>query len=185
MSSEIILPGAPSSGSQPSRNTVRAGLREIEGGLEPVPRAEGQRLRRSGGERKALSERDPELRVALERKLDPVTRRDPMSALRWTCLSAARLAECLQAEGHAVSGRSVNRLLHALGYSLQANRKTLEGRQHADRDGQFRYIDERVREFQGAGQPVVSVEEEGESGTVSERGPGMAAGGAAGGSEPV
>lgn len=141
-----------------SRDTVRAGLREIEGGLEPVPRAEGQRLRRSGGGRKSLSERDPELRVALERKLDPVTRGDPMSALRWTCLSAARLAECLQAEGHVVSERSVNRLLHALGYSLQANRKTLEGRQHADRDEQFRYIDERVREFQGAGQPVVSVD---------------------------
>jgi len=138
---------------------VRAGLREIEGGLEPVQQAEGLRLRRSGGGRKSLSERDPELRVDLERKLDPVTRGDPMSALRWTCLSAARLAECLQAEGHAVSERSVNRLLHALGYSLQANRKTLEGqRQHADREGQFRYIDGRVREFQGAGQPVVSVD---------------------------
>ena len=141
-----------------SRDTVRAGLREIQGGLEPVQRAAGVRLRRSGGGRKSLSERDPELQAALERKLDPVTRGDPMSPLRWTCLSAARLAEALQAEGHAVSERSVNRLLHALGYSLQANRKTLEGRQHPDRDGQFRYIDERVREFQGAGQPVVSVD---------------------------
>ena len=141
-----------------SRDTVRAGLREIQGGLAPLPRAAGVRLRRGGGGRKSLSERDPELRAALERQLDPVTRGDPMSPLRWTCLSAARLAEALRAEGHAVSERSVNRLLHALGYSLQANRKTLEGRQHADRDGQFRYIDERVREFQAAGQPVVSVD---------------------------
>ncbi len=108
--------------------------------------------------RKALSKQNPQLRAALERKLDPVTRGDPVQALRWTCLSAAHLAEALQAEGHAVSERSVNRLLHALGYSLQANRKTLEGRQHPDRDGQFRYIAEQVREFQAAGQPVVSVD---------------------------
>ncbi len=137
-----------------SRDTVRAGLREIAGG----PPARTARQRHSGGGRKALSEQNPQLRAALERKLDPVTRGDPMQALRWTCLSAAHLAEALQAEGHAVSERSVNRLLHALGYSLQANRKTLEGRQHPDRDGQFRYIAEQVREFQAAGQPVVAVD---------------------------
>ncbi len=85
------------------------------------------------------------------------TRGDPMGALRRTCLSAARLAECLQAEGRAVSERSMNWLLHALGYSLQANCKTPEGRQNADRDGQFRYIDERARELPRAGQPVASV----------------------------
>ena len=81
-----------------------------------------------------------------------------MSPLRWTCLSAAKLAAALSAEGHAVSGRSVNRLLHRLGYSLQANRKKLEGRQHPDRDAQFQCIYRKVQEFQDKGQPVVSVD---------------------------
>ena len=81
-----------------------------------------------------------------------------MGPLRWTCSSAARLAQRLRAEGHPVSERTVNRLLHELGYSLQANRKTLEGRQHPDRDAQFRRIDRRVRAFQRLGQPVVSVD---------------------------
>ena len=94
----------------------------------------------------------------LERHLEPVTRGDPESPLRWTCNSAARLADQLTAEGHPVSERTVNRLLHALGYSLQANRKTLEGRQHPDRDAQFQRINRRVRAFQKLGQPVVSVD---------------------------
>ena len=81
-----------------------------------------------------------------------------MGPLRWTCRGAERLAEALRAEGHAVIGRSVNRLLHGLGYSLQSNRKMLEGRRHADRDARFRHIHDRVREFQSKGQPVVSVD---------------------------
>ncbi len=141
-----------------ARDTVRARRREVEVGVVAAVGQGGERRRRSGGGRKALEERDPELQGALERLLDPVTRGDPGSPLCWTCLSAARLAEALRAAGHRVSERSVNRLLHVLGYSLQANRKTLEGRQHPDRDAQFRYIDERVREFQAAGQPVVSVD---------------------------
>ena len=141
-----------------SRDTVRAGLRAVQAGAAAVSSAGGGRLRRPGGGRKGLAERDPELLRALENKLDPATRGDPMSPLRWTCLSAARLAEALRADGHAVSGRSVNRLLHALGYSLQANRKTLEGRQHPDRDAQFQYIYRQVQVFQNAGQPVISVD---------------------------
>ena len=81
-----------------------------------------------------------------------------MSLLRWTCKSAAKLAAELQAQGHAVSERSVNRLLHDLGYSLQANRKTFEGRAHPDRDAQFHYINRRAKAFQRQGQPVVSVD---------------------------
>ena len=80
-----------------------------------------------------------------------------MSPLRWTCLSAAKLAAALSAEGHPVSGRSVNCLLHRLGYSLQANRKKLEGRQHPDRDAQFQRIYRKVQEFQDKAQPAVSV----------------------------
>ena len=81
-----------------------------------------------------------------------------MSPLQWTCKSAAKLAAELQARGHAVSERSVNRLLHALDYSLQSNRKTLEGKGHPDRDAQFQYINRRAKAFQRQGQPVVSVD---------------------------
>ena len=138
-----------------SQATVRTGLRELAAGL---PAAEAGRVRRPGGGRKRLTASDPELAAALERKLDPVTRGDPMAPLRWTCSSAARLAEELRAEGHGVSERSVNRLLHGLGYSLQANRKTQEGKQHPDRDAQFGHISRRVQEFQQRGEPVVSVD---------------------------
>ena len=140
-----------------SRGTVRSGLRELDSG-EAQPMSPGARRRRPGGGRKALTVRDPGLADALERELDPVTRGDPTGPLRWTCSSAARLSQRLRSAGHPVSERTVNRLLHELGYSLQANRKTLEGRQHPDRDAQFRRIDRRVRAFQRLGQPVVSVD---------------------------
>ena len=140
-----------------SRGTVRAGLKELDS-AGALPAGAGARRRRPGGGRKALTETDPGLAGALERELEPVTRGDPMAPLRWTCSSAARLAERLGAAGHPVSERTVNRLLHELGYSLQANRKTLEGRRHPDRDAQFRRIDRRVRAFQRLGQPVVSVD---------------------------
>ena len=137
-----------------SQNTVRAGLRELAASLPPT----AGRVRRRGGGRKPLTASDPELAAALEHKLDAVTRGDPMAPLRWTCASAARLAEELRAEGHGVSARSVNRLLHGLGYSLQANRKTQEGKQHPERDAQFRHISRRVQEFQARGEPVVAVD---------------------------
>jgi transposase len=142
-----------------SRGTIRAGLRELD---TPVPPDGGQpptgRLRRPGGGRKLLVDHDPDLLRDLEALVDPVTRGDPMSPLRWTCKSAARLAEGLRSRGHPVSERTVNRLLHDLGYSLQANRKTIEGKGHPDRDAQFQYINRRVKAFQRQGQPVVSVD---------------------------
>src|SRR5512142_2553026 len=143
----------------PSRGTIRAGLRELD---TPVPPHGGRpptgRLRRPGGGRQLLVDHDPDSLRDLEALVDPVTRGDPMSPLRWTCKSAAKLAEGLRSRGHPVSERTVNRLLHALGYSLQGNRKTIEGKDHPDRDAQFQYINRRVKAFQRQGQPVVSVE---------------------------
>jgi hypothetical protein len=142
-----------------SRGTIRAGLRELD---TPAPADEGRpsagRLRRPGGGRKPLVDQDPDLLRDLEALVDPVTRGDPMSPLRWTCKSAAKLAEGLRSRGHAVSERTVNRLLHDLGSSLQANRKTIEGKDHPDRDAQFQYINRRAKAFQRQGQPVVSVD---------------------------
>jgi hypothetical protein len=142
-----------------SRGTIRAGLRELDA---PAPADERQpptgRLRRPGGGRKPLVDHDPDLLRDLEALVDPVTRGDPMSPLRWTCKSAAKLAEGLRSRGHTASERTVNRLLHGLGYSLQANRKTIEGKDHPDRDAQFQYINRRVKAFQRQGQPVVSVD---------------------------
>ena len=105
-----------------------------------------------------MVDQDPDLLRDLEALVDPVTRGDSMSPLRWTCKSAARLAEGLRSRGHAVSERTVNRLLHDLGYSFQANRKTIEGKDHPDRDAQFQSINRRVKAFQRQGQPVVSVD---------------------------
>lgn len=100
----------------------------------------------------------PRLVRDLERLVDPVTRGDPMSPLRWTCKSAAHLAAELQEAGYGVSERTVNRLLHELGYSRPSNRKTLEGGQQPDRDAQFHYLNRRVKAFQRQGQPVGSVD---------------------------
>ena len=139
-----------------SRATISAGLQELVAGPEDDDAA--GRLRGPGAGRKALAEHDAGLVAALERLVDPATRGDPTGPLRWTCSSAARLSRELQEAGHRASERSVNRLLHALGYSLQANRKTLEGKQHPDRDAQFKHINRRVRAFQRRRQPVVSVD---------------------------
>jgi transposase len=142
-----------------SRVTIRAGMKELDRPLAPTPRGEPrEQLRRPGGGRKALVERDPELLCALGSLVDPATCGDPMSPLRWTCKSAAQLANELRSQGHAVSERSVNRLLHVLGYSLQSNRKTLAGGDHPDRDDQFEHLNRRVKTFQRQKQPVVSVD---------------------------
>jgi len=142
-----------------SRATIRAGLQELaHPGSPAAPQAPMERVRRPGGGRKPLRAHDPHLIRALETLVDPVTRGDPMSLLRWTCKSAAKLAEALQTQGHAVSERTVNRLLHDLGYSLQSNRKMLEGCAHPDRDAQFHYINRRAKAFQKQGQPVISVD---------------------------
>jgi transposase len=142
-----------------SRTTIRSGLSELNPSSPPLGRgATAGRTRRHGGGRKPLTEHDPKLERALEILVDPVTRGDPMSPLRWTCKSAANLAAELQAQGHPVSERSVNRLLHASGYSLQSNRKTIEGGDHPDRNAQFQHINRRVKAYQNQGQPVVSVD---------------------------
>ena len=137
---------------------VRRGLRELQAGPVAEEPGDRARVRRRGGGRKRLTERDPGLTAALERLLEPVTRGDPMVPLRWTCRSAAHLAAEMSAGGRKISERTVNRLLHELGYSLQSNRKTLEGKQHPDRDAQFRHLTRRVRAFQRMGQPVISVD---------------------------
>jgi DNA-binding phage protein len=142
-----------------SRATIRAGLHALAHPDAPaVSQAPVARLRRPGGGRKPLRAHDPHLIHALETLLDPVTRGDPRSLLRWTCKSAAKLAAALQTQGHTVSERTVNRLLHELGYSLQSNRKTLEGCTHPDRDAQFQYINRRAKAFQKQKQPVISVD---------------------------
>ena len=105
-----------------------------------------------------MTDHDPDLLRELEALVDPVTRGDPMSPLLWTCESAEKLAEGLRVRGHVVSERTVNRLLHDLGYSLQSNRKAIEGEGHPDRDAQFRFINRRAKAFQRQGQPVVSVD---------------------------
>jgi transposase len=142
-----------------ARATIRAGLKELDlpASADDMPPSTG-RLRSPGGGRKPVVDHDPDLLRDLETLVDPVTRGDPMSPLRWTCKSAAKLAEGLQTRGHVVSERTVNRLLHDLGYSLQSNRKTIEGKGHPDRDAQFQYINRRAKAFQRQGQPVVSVD---------------------------
>ncbi len=140
--------------------TIRAGRRELEGhagGSAPAAAAAGRR-RRVGGGRKRLSVPDPAGRGEVEALVDPVTRGDPPSPLRWTCKSAAQRALELQGRGHVISARTVNTLLQDLHYSLQANRKTQEGGQHPDRDAQFRYINRLTKVFQRGEQPVVSVD---------------------------
>ena len=105
-----------------------------------------------------MTERDTTLLRDVEALVDPLTRGDPQSPLRWTCKSTRRLATELQGLGHAVSARTVARLLRGMHYSLQANRKTKEGSAHPDRNAQFEYINERTKAFQARGQPVISVD---------------------------
>ena len=134
-------------------DTVGRGARELEQGIEP-----GGRVRRAGAGRPQAVEVDAGLVPALRRLVGPGTRGDPESPLRWTTKSTEKLAGELASAGHPVSADTVGRLLKEDGYSLQGNAKTVEGKQHPDRDGQFRFINELVREFQAAGQPVISVD---------------------------
>jgi transposase len=137
-----------------SDRTIRNGIRE----LDDPNAAPADRQRRAGGGRKPREQEHPELVEALEGLVEPETRGDPMSSLRWTCKSTRTLARELGRQGFRVSRNTVGRLLRARGYSLQANRKTAEGQQHPDRDAQFRHIHRRVRAFQKARQPVISVD---------------------------
>jgi transposase len=137
-----------------SRPTIRRGLRELD---ERAP-LRATRQRAAGGGRPRREAEDPKLLRDLDALVDPVTRGDPSSPLRWTCKSTNRLAEELRARGHTVSHQTVGRLLHELHFSLQADRKTREGADHPDRDAQFRYIVRNVRQFQRRGQPAISVD---------------------------
>jgi hypothetical protein len=140
-----------------SRPTILAGLKEL--GLSSKRRAlAAVRVRSPGGGRRKLTESDPGLLEALERLIDPATRGDPMSPLRWTCKSTAKLAEELTRLHHPVSDRTVAMMLTQSGYSLQANRKMREGSSHPDRNAQFEYINRQVLAFQKQQQPVISVD---------------------------
>lgn len=140
-----------------SRNTVMAGLRELDDPTHEARLASG-RVRRPGGGRPRATTLQPELGDALERLVSPATRGDPMSPLRWTSKSTEKLAAELTAEGFKISADTVASLLKAQGYSLQGTHKTREGGDHPDRDAQFRHIADEVTRMQAAGQPVVSVD---------------------------
>jgi hypothetical protein len=141
-----------------SPNTIRKGLEELAD-REGDPLGEvTPRLRKPGGGRKRLTETDPQLNEELERLVAPLTRGDPQSPLRWTCKSTSHLAQELSVQGHPISPRTVAQLLNVAGYSLQGNRKTLEGTAHPDRNAQFEHINAKVRRFQRRGQPVISVD---------------------------
>ena len=137
-----------------SRQVIRQGVTELK---QPPVRPPG-RVRRPGGGRKRILQKEPTLAADLERLVEPVTRGDPESPLRWTCKSVRRLADELQQAGHRVSYPVVAELLHELGYSLQANRKTKEGDSHPDRNAQFEYINHKVKRFMAAQEPVISVD---------------------------
>ena len=137
-----------------SRPTIEKGQRELRGPCV----LSSERIRRSGGGRKKTCDVDTSLLSALEKLVEPLSRGDPMSPLRWTCKSTRALADALVASGHATSQRMVWTLLHRLGYSLQANRKTEEGNQHPDRNVQFEHINTEVSRALRVGTPVISVD---------------------------
>ena len=137
-----------------SRRAISVGRRELESG-EVLP--EGW-VRRPGGGRKSGVYHQPNLPAALESLVEPLARGDPTSPLRWTIKSTRRLSGELAELGYQASSRLVGALLHQLGYRLQGNRKTLEGKQHPDRNAQFEYINARVQQAMRAGQPVISVD---------------------------
>ncbi len=136
-----------------SRITIRAGKRELESGEDL-----GDRIRRPGAGRPSLEEKQPGIRDALERLVDPVTRGDPESPLRWTCKSKVKLSAAMREQGFTISPTRVGVKLHELGYSLRSVRKTREGASHPDRNSQFEHINETAEDFQQRNQPVISVD---------------------------
>jgi len=140
-----------------SRRAIHAGLKELES--RPTDeRTIGSRIRRPGAGRKRATETDTTLQTDLELLVEPLTRGDPESPLRWTCKSLRTLAEELGKMGHKVSHTQVGKLLVKIGYSLQANKKTLEGTSHPDRNAQFEHINAHVADRLAKGEPVISVD---------------------------
>jgi hypothetical protein len=140
-----------------SRRAIHVGLKELTNLKEPVENPP-KRIRKEGAGRKSVIQTDVGLMSALEKLVEPMTRGDPESPLRWTCKSLRTLAGELAANGHPVSYPVVGDLLHELGYSLQANRKVLEGADHPDRNAQFEFISEQTTQQLMAGNPVISVD---------------------------
>src|SRR5579871_10267 len=138
-----------------ARATITLGLKELRGQVPPAPEGKS---RRPGGGRKALAAQDPAVVEELERLVEPTTRGDPESPLRWTCKSTRKLADELAARGYRVSQEWVRQRLRDLRYSLQGNRKTKEGGEHPERDAQFAHINATARAFLAAGDPVISVD---------------------------
>ena len=136
-----------------AKDTICDGIRELAGEAPPAGR-----VRRAGAGRRRIEQVDPELPAALDALVEPVTRGDPESPLRWTAKSLNTLAGELTAQGHPVSDDTVRRLLTEQGFSLQASSKTLEGSRHADRDAQFHHINAAVKAALAAGKPVISVD---------------------------
>lgn len=136
-----------------ARATIRSGRRELEAGAHT-----GSRVRAPGAGRPTLEQTQPGITAALEKLVDPLTRGDPESPLRWTCKSKAKLAVAMAKDGWRISATLVGRLLNSLGYSLKSVRKNAEGKQHPDRNAQFEHINAMADEFQGRGSPVISVD---------------------------
>ena len=137
-----------------SRKAITLGLRQLREGIRLL---EG-RIRRSGAGRKRITTTDPKLLSSLERLIEPETRGDPETALRWICKSTRALAAQLTRQQHPISSVKVGHLLHDQGFSLQSNRKVEEGGEHPDRDAQFRHINAQVKRALAAGTPVISVD---------------------------
>ena len=142
-----------------SRTTIYAGLSELKTAQLPANKSSGRpRVRATGGGRKKLADKDASLLSALDALVEPTSRGDPVSPLRWTCKSTYRLSDELKRQGYEVSQRTVCDLLSQMGFSLQSTRKTREGGKHEDRDAQFAHIAKAVTDYQAAGDPVISVD---------------------------
>jgi transposase len=142
-----------------SRTTIHAGLSELKATALPVSKSNTRpRVRSVGGGRKKLADKDASLLVALDRLVEPMSRGDPMSPLRWTCKSTYQLSDELNRQGHEVGQRTVCDLLSQMGFSLQSTRKTREGGKHEDRNAQFMHIAKTVADYQSSSDPVISVD---------------------------
>jgi len=138
---------------QVSENTIRRGMRELEAG---EVYKEGERIRKEGGGRKPLVEQDSTLLTDLEGLLQP--KGDPMSLVQWTNKSLSHLVKALQAQGHSIKKSALAEVLHKHHFSLKANKRTIEGKQHPDRNAQFEHINEVFKEFEDKGNPAISVD---------------------------